>query len=34
MAQSINATGNQPQQLSLDVDFARDVPYRQLAGIK
>jgi phycobilisome rod-core linker protein len=34
MAQTINATGNQPQQVSLDIDLARDVPYRQLAGIK
>jgi phycobilisome rod-core linker protein len=35
MAQSLNnASGNLPQQLSLDVDFIRDVPYRQLAGIR
>ncbi|MFN6564307.1 MAG: phycobilisome rod-core linker polypeptide [Nostoc sp. ChiSLP01] len=35
LAQSINATGNAPQRVSsFNIDIDKDVPYRQLAGIK
>ncbi|MDF5710191.1 MAG: phycobilisome rod-core linker polypeptide [Nostoc sp. S4] len=35
MAQEVNATGNIPQRISsYNIDIDKDVPYRQLAGIK
>lgn len=35
MAQSINPSVNMPQNLSaLNIDYEREVPYRQLAGVK